>query len=70
MLNNKIGNFKFIYVDIISEEETPVPRKIVRRKSKRPRPKTLQELLERFNLQVSNITESLCSATPLEDLWN
>ncbi|CAJ0961698.1 unnamed protein product [Ranitomeya imitator] len=49
MLNNKVGNFKFIYVDVISEEEAP--KRIVRRRSKRPRPKTLLELLERFNLQ-------------------
>ncbi|KAM8977009.1 SAM domain-containing protein SAMSN-1 [Pelodytes ibericus] len=51
MLNNKVGNFKFIYVDIISEEEIPPRKIIVRRKSKRPRPKTLQELMERLNLQ-------------------
>ncbi|XP_040194735.1 SAM domain-containing protein SAMSN-1 isoform X2 [Rana temporaria] len=68
MLNNKIGNFKFIYVDIISEEETPVPRKIVRRKSKRPRPKTLQELLERFNLQEYMSSLLLNGYESLEDL--
>ncbi|CAI9558299.1 unnamed protein product, partial [Staurois parvus] len=68
MLNNKIGNFKFIYVDIISEEETPAPRKIVRRKSKRPRPKTLQELLERFNLQEYMSSLLLNGYETLEDL--
>ncbi|XP_073473154.1 SAM domain-containing protein SAMSN-1 isoform X1 [Aquarana catesbeiana] len=68
MLNNKIGNFKFIYVDIISEEETPAPRKIVRRKSKRPRPKTLQELLERFNLQEYMSSLLLNGYESLEDL--
>lgn len=53
MLNNKVGNFKFIYVDIIMEEET-APRKIKpHRGSKRNKPKTLQELLERVHLQVS-----------------
>lgn len=53
MLNNKVGNFKFIYVDIILEAET-TPRKIkVHRGSKRAKPKTLQELLERVHLQVS-----------------
>ncbi|KAM4699307.1 SAM domain-containing protein SAMSN-1 [Discoglossus pictus] len=51
LLNHKVGTFKFIYVDIISEEEIQ-PRKIkTRRRSKRPRPKTLEELLERLNLQ-------------------
>ncbi|XP_056416831.1 SAM domain-containing protein SAMSN-1 isoform X2 [Hyla sarda] len=66
MLNNKVGNFKFIYVDIISEEE--VPRKIIRRKSKRPRPKTLQELLERFNLQEYMSSLLLNGYENLEDL--
>ncbi|XP_072288129.1 SAM domain-containing protein SAMSN-1 isoform X2 [Pyxicephalus adspersus] len=68
MLNNKIGNFKFIYVDIILEEEAPVPRKIVRRKSKRPRPKTLQELLERFNLQEYMSSLLLNGYETLDDL--
>ncbi|KAM5182061.1 SAM domain-containing protein SAMSN-1 [Mantella aurantiaca] len=68
MLNSKIGNFKFIYVDIISEEETHPPRKIVRRKSKRPRPKTLQELLERFNLQEYMSSLLLNGYETLEDL--
>lgn len=53
MLNNKVGNFKFIYVDIILEEEA-TPRKInPHRGSKRTKPNTLQELLECVHLQVS-----------------
>ncbi|XP_075053201.1 SAM domain-containing protein SAMSN-1 isoform X2 [Mixophyes fleayi] len=68
MLNNKIGNFKFIYVDIISEEEAPPTKRIVRRKSKRPRPKTLQELLERFNLQDYMSSLLLNGYETLEDL--
>ncbi|XP_068126629.1 SAM domain-containing protein SAMSN-1 isoform X3 [Hyperolius riggenbachi] len=68
MLNNKVGNFKFIYVDVISEEEAPVTRKIVRRRSKRPRPKTLQELLERFNLQEYMSSLLLNGYETLEDL--
>ncbi|XP_066455216.1 SAM domain-containing protein SAMSN-1 [Eleutherodactylus coqui] len=66
MLNNKVGNFKFIYVDIISEEEAP--RRIVRKRSKRPRPKTLQELLERFNLQEYMSSLLLNGYENLEDL--
>ncbi|KAM4048264.1 SAM domain-containing protein SAMSN-1 isoform 2-T2 [Anomaloglossus baeobatrachus] len=66
MLNNKIGNFKFIYVDIISEEEAP--KRIVRKRSKRPRPKTLQELLERFNLQDYMSSFLLNGYENLEDL--
>lgn len=53
MLNNKVGNFKFIYVDVISEEEA-TPKKIkAPRKSGREKSKTLQEFLERIHLQVS-----------------
>lgn len=52
MLNGKIGNFKFIYVDLLVEESAPEPRIRSHRRSRRPRPKTLQELLERLNLEV------------------
>ncbi|XP_032828524.2 SAM and SH3 domain-containing protein 1-like isoform X5 [Petromyzon marinus] len=54
MLANKVGTFKFIYVDVILEEpeskakKKPRPK---RNKSKRPKPKTVQELLERIGLQ-------------------
>ncbi|KAG5836791.1 hypothetical protein ANANG_G00232360 [Anguilla anguilla] len=51
MLNNKVGNFKFIYVDVIIEEVAEAPKIRPHRRSKRPRPKTLQELLERLDLQ-------------------
>lgn len=55
MLNNKVGNFKFIYVDVISEEES-APRKIkTHRRSGREKSKTLQEFLERISLQVSKL---------------
>lgn len=53
MLNNKVGNFKFIYVDVISEEEA-APKKIkAPRSNKRESAKTLQDFLERIHLQVS-----------------
>ncbi|XP_053312782.1 SAM domain-containing protein SAMSN-1 isoform X2 [Spea bombifrons] len=68
MLNNKVGNFKFIYVDIISEEETPPKKTITRRRSKRPRPKTLQELMERLNLQDYVSSFLLNGYETLEDL--
>ncbi|XP_051973749.1 SAM domain-containing protein SAMSN-1b [Xyrauchen texanus] len=51
MLNGKVGNFKFIYVDVLVEEVVPEPRIRSHRRSRRPRPKTLQELLERLNLE-------------------
>ena len=52
MLNNKVGNFKFIYVDVISEEAAPKKMKTQRR-SGVEKPETLQEFLERIHLQVS-----------------
>lgn len=54
MLNNKVGNFKFIYVDILveKEEEEEAPKIRQQKLCKRPRPKTLLELLERLNLKV------------------
>ncbi|XP_062429009.1 SAM domain-containing protein SAMSN-1 isoform X2 [Rhea pennata] len=68
MLNNKVGNFKFIYVDIILEEET-APRKIKpHRGSKRTKPKTLQELLECVHLQDYASTLLLNGYENLEDL--
>ncbi|TMS07666.1 SAM domain-containing protein SAMSN-1 [Larimichthys crocea] len=54
MLNNKVGNFKFIYVDILvekEEEEEEAPKIRQQKVCKRPRPKTLLELLERLNLE-------------------
>ncbi|XP_010222665.1 PREDICTED: SAM domain-containing protein SAMSN-1 isoform X2 [Tinamus guttatus] len=68
MLNNKVGNFKFIYVDIILEEET-APRKLKpHRGSKRAKPKTLQELLEYVHLQDYASTLLLNGYETLEDL--
>lgn len=52
LLNNRVGSFKFIYVDIIPEETAPARKNRGSSKSKRPKPKTLHELLERINLQV------------------
>ncbi|XP_035171289.1 SAM domain-containing protein SAMSN-1-like isoform X2 [Oxyura jamaicensis] len=68
MLNNKVGNFKFIYVDIILEEEA-APKKIkAHRVSKRTKPKTLQELLECVHLQEYTSTLLLNGYETLEDL--
>lgn len=54
MLKNKVGSFKFIYVDILveKEEEKEAPKIKQLKLCKRPRPKTLLELLERLNLEV------------------
>ncbi|KAK2880918.1 hypothetical protein Q8A67_018186 [Cirrhinus molitorella] len=55
MLNNKVGNFKFIYVDVLpekeKEEEEEAPKIRPVKVCKKPRPNTLLELLERLNLE-------------------
>lgn len=69
MLNNKVGNFKFIYVDVISEEEEAAPKKIkAHKRSGKEKPKTLQEFLERIHLQEYTSTLLLNGYESLEDL--
>uniref|UniRef100_A0A3B1JTD9 SAM domain, SH3 domain and nuclear localisation signals 1b n=1 Tax=Astyanax mexicanus TaxID=7994 RepID=A0A3B1JTD9_ASTMX len=68
MLNNKVGNFKFIYVDVLAEEPAPIQRMRPNRKSRRPRPKTLQELLERLNLEEHVSSLLLNGYQTVEDL--
>lgn len=54
LLNNKVGTFKFIYVDVLSEEEEKPKRPVRRRRKGRPpKPTSVEELLERINLKVS-----------------
>ncbi|KFV80236.1 SAM and SH3 domain-containing protein 3, partial [Struthio camelus australis] len=67
LLNNKVGSFKFIYVDVIPEETTPARKSRGHSKSKRPKPKTLHELLERINLQEHTSTLLLNGYQTLED---
>ncbi|XP_021337023.1 SAM domain-containing protein SAMSN-1a isoform X2 [Danio rerio] len=55
MLNNKVGNFKFIYVDVLpekeKEQEEEAPKIRPMKVCKKPRPNTLLELLERLHLE-------------------
>ncbi|XP_053931582.1 SAM and SH3 domain-containing protein 3 isoform X3 [Cuculus canorus] len=67
LLNNRVGSFKFIYVDIIPEETAPVRKSRGSSKSKRLKPKTLHELLERINLQEHTSTLLLNGYQTLED---
>lgn len=46
MLNGRIGNFKFIYVDVLTEESPETHGHRVRHKS------TVQELLKHLSLEV------------------
>ncbi|XP_058025940.1 SAM and SH3 domain-containing protein 1-like isoform X2 [Ahaetulla prasina] len=52
LLNNKVGTFKFIYVDVLNEEEEK-PKKPTRRrrKGRLQQPKSVEDLLDRINLK-------------------
>ncbi|XP_044124430.1 SAM and SH3 domain-containing protein 3 [Bufo gargarizans] len=67
MLKNKVGSFKFIYVDILPEE-IENPRKVrTHGRSKKFQPKSLLELLERLNLQEHIATLMLNGYETIED---
>ncbi|NWX13726.1 SASH1 protein, partial [Aegotheles bennettii] len=52
LLNNKVGTFKFIYVDVLNEEEEKPKRPTRRRRKSRPlQPKSVEDLLDRINLK-------------------
>ncbi|KAM8903734.1 SAM domain-containing protein SAMSN-1a [Spinachia spinachia] len=70
MLNNKVGNFKFIYVDVVADKEEEVEVPMIRQQKlcKRPRPKTLLELLERLNLEEYASALLLNGYQTVEDL--
>lgn len=67
MLKNKVGSFKFIYVDILPEV-TEHPKKVrTHGRSKKFQPKSLQELLERINMQEHIATLMLNGYETIED---
>ncbi|XP_054883956.1 SAM domain-containing protein SAMSN-1a isoform X2 [Poeciliopsis prolifica] len=73
MLNNKVGNFKFIYVDVLAEEkeneeEEESPKIRQQKLCKRPRPKTLLELLKRLNMEEYASALLLNGYQTVEDL--
>uniref|UniRef100_A0A667WR63 SAM domain, SH3 domain and nuclear localisation signals 1a n=1 Tax=Myripristis murdjan TaxID=586833 RepID=A0A667WR63_9TELE len=75
MLNNKVGNFKFIYVDVLvekekEEEEEEAPKIRQQKLCKRPRPKTLLELLERLHLEEYASALLLNGYQTVEDLMH
>ncbi|NXP16284.1 SASH3 protein, partial [Scytalopus superciliaris] len=67
LLNNRVGSFKFIYVDVIPEETVPARKSRGSSRNKRLKPKTLHELLERINLQEHIPTLLLNGYQTLED---
>ncbi|KAJ8349146.1 hypothetical protein SKAU_G00277350 [Synaphobranchus kaupii] len=68
MLNNKVGNFKFIYVDIIVEKEAEPERVRPQRQSTHLTLKTLQELLESLHLEEYTSSLLLNGYQTVEDL--
>ncbi|XP_018120795.1 SAM and SH3 domain-containing protein 1 isoform X2 [Xenopus laevis] len=50
LLNNKVGTFKFIYVDVLNEAEKK-PKRPRNRRKEILKPKSVEELLERINLK-------------------
>lgn len=68
-LNNKVGSFKFIYVTILPEESTPAKRKRFSSQDRRnkPKPKTLEEVLERIGLTELGSLLSMQGFQSLED---
>ncbi|XP_071392492.1 SAM and SH3 domain-containing protein 3 [Centroberyx affinis] len=68
-LNNKVGSFKFIYVNILPDESPPVRRKRCHSKSHRSKdkPKTLEEVLESIGLTELSSLLSMHGFQSLED---
>uniref|UniRef100_A0A668A1F6 SAM and SH3 domain containing 3 n=1 Tax=Myripristis murdjan TaxID=586833 RepID=A0A668A1F6_9TELE len=68
-LNNKVGTFKFIYVNILPDESPPVRRRRCHSKGNRnkAKPKTLEEVLESLDLTELSSLLSMHGFQSLED---
>ncbi|KAM4732343.1 SAM and SH3 domain-containing protein 3 [Anableps anableps] len=68
-LNNKLGSFKFIYVNLLPDETPPTRRKRCHSKGNRSKskPKTLEEVLERIGLTELSSLLSMHGFQSLED---
>lgn len=68
-LNNKVGSFKFIYVNLLPDESPPTRRKRCSRKANRAKskPKSLEEVLDSIGLMVRETAEQLLRWSPLSD---
>ena len=78
MLNGKVGTFKFIYVDVLNEEQVKPKKTRRRRKARQPKPTSVEELLDRINLKVITSTHhhrlswkqiQLWDCHCVEDIW-
>lgn len=66
-LNNKVGSFKFIYVNLLPDETPPTRRKRCHSKGNQSKPKTLEEVLERIGLTELSSLLSMHGFQSLED---
>ncbi|MEQ2217979.1 hypothetical protein XENOCAPTIV_027330 [Xenoophorus captivus] len=68
-LNNKVGSFKFIYVNLLPDETPPTRRKRCHSKGNRPKskPKTLEEVLDSIGLTELSSLLSMHGFQSLED---
>ncbi|XP_020501057.1 SAM and SH3 domain-containing protein 3 [Labrus bergylta] len=68
-LNNKVGSFKFIYVNLLPDESPPNRRRRCNSKTNRgnSRPKTLEEVLDGFGLNELSSLLSMHGFQTLED---
>lgn len=73
MLNGKVGTFKFIYVDVLNEEEVKLKKTRRRRKARQPKPTSVEELLDRINLKVKYFSRGvgtrIYDICPVPDLF-
>ncbi|XP_069745137.1 SAM domain-containing protein SAMSN-1-like [Narcine bancroftii] len=67
MLNGRVGNFKFIYVEVLPDEDDLQKKHKPHRRSTQPVPDSLQELLERIELQDLYSTFLLNGYQSLDD---
>ncbi|KAJ8394686.1 hypothetical protein AAFF_G00042860 [Aldrovandia affinis] len=68
MLNNKVGNFKFIYADVITEKEAEPKRIHPQRQSKHLELKTIQELMASLHLEEHTSSLLFNGYQTVEDL--
>nr|XP_046261976.1 SAM and SH3 domain-containing protein 3 [Scatophagus argus] len=68
-LNNKVGSFKFIYVNLLPEESPPARRRHRNSKTRRSKskPKTLEEVLDSIGLNELSSLLSMHGFQSLED---
>lgn len=68
-LNNKVGSFKFIYVTVLPDEDTPPRRKRCHSHGRcnKSKPKTLEEVLDKIGLKDLESLLSMHGFQSLED---